>query len=212
MKSYNRNFILILILLGIFLFVGCNNIKLKVFKDPNASNAITESKKDISKDDKSDNDSLDDVDDTDIDDNQESKDNDKPSPTIIQPIKNVELLIYVVNSTMDLDTITALVPADSEITPQLILDTVVNSMADQSLFIGVESVTTQDDTVIISFYADKPPLTDVGSGLEHQILDAIAQSLTENLDDYNKIIYRVEGGPYISGHIELGIDEIYFED
>ena len=121
-------------------------------------------------------------------------------------------MIYVVNNSTGLDPVTALVPADSEITPQLIVDTVVESMADQSLVVGIESVTTQDDVVIISFYSDQPPLSNVGSGLENAILDALAQSLTDNLDDYNKIIYRVEGNAYKSGHIELDIDEIYFED
>ena len=47
---------------------------------------------------------------------------------------------------------------------------------------------------------DKAPLTNVGAGFEEAILNAIAQSIADNLDDYNKVIYRVEGGPYKSGH------------
>ena len=38
------------------------------------------------------------------------------------------------------------------------------------------------------------------------------QSLTDNLDDYHKVIYQVEGRPYSSGHIELDVDEVYHED
>src|SRR5690606_13491138 len=136
-------------------------------------------------------------------DHEDLLDSKDKTPSIIQPSKNIELLIYVVNSSSDLDPITALVPADSEITPELIVDTVVDSMADRSIVIGIESVTTQDDAVIVSFYADQPPISNVGSSLEESILNAIAQSLTDNLDDYSKVIYRVEGGPYASGHIEL---------
>ncbi|NLO08335.1 MAG: hypothetical protein GX129_00480 [Clostridiales bacterium] len=209
MRRYNKYFILILILIFAFAFTGCKNIRLDTFKDSDNTNDKIENKADLTKNDDSDEDDTKDLDNIDDEDNL---DDDTPTPTIVQPIENIELLVYVVNSSTELDPVTALVPAGSDITPELIVNTVVDSMADQSLVIGVESVSTKDDAVIISFYSDKPPLSNVGSGLENAILDALAQSLTENLDDYNKIIYRVEGGPYISGHIELGIDEVYFED
>lgn len=205
MKRFNKKIILILILISVFLFVGCSNFKLKTSKGTDGnSNKKTENIDDTV--------SSDDIEDSKDDNDEVLLIDDAPTPTVIQPISNIELLIYVVNSSTDLDPVIALVPADSELTPNLIVDTVVDSMADQSLAIGIESVSTQDDTVIISFYKDQPPLTNVGSGFETAILDALAQSITENLEDYNKIIYRVEGGPYISGHIELGIDEVYFED
>lgn len=206
MKRYNKYLILILIIISVLSFSGCKNIRLKINKD--ADNNKIENNDDIA-----DIDNLvkDDAEDTYNADDENNLDGDTPTPTIIQPVENVELLIYVVNSDTLLDPVTALVPANSEITPELIVDTVVDSMADQSLVIGVESVTKQDDTVIISFYSDKPPLSNVGSGLETAILDAFAQSIIENLDDYKKIIYRVEGGPYKSGHIEMELDEVYFE-
>lgn len=209
MKGNKTNLILILILASIFVFAGCDNIRLNTFKDTDESYNI-ENNEDASQLNSSDEEALVEPDNLVVDDTTDE--DDELVTTIIQPIKNTELLIYVVNSSTDLDPITALVPADSQITPELIVATVVDSMADQSLVIGVESVTTQDDIVIVSFYSDKPPLRNVGSGLEDAILNAIAQSLLDNLDDYHKVIYRVEGGPYASGHIELGLDEIYFED
>ncbi len=208
MKRYNKILILILFLISFLMFAGCSNFSFKKITDNN-ENTVEKN------DDRADIDVLkekdidtEDPEITDVD----SLINDTPTPTVIQTTKNIELLIYVVNSSTYLDPVTALVSADAEITPELVVNTVVDSMADQSLSIGVESVSTQDDTVIISFYADQPPLSNVGSGLESAILDALAQSITENLDEYRKIIYRVEGGSYKSGHIELGIDEIYFED
>lgn len=209
MKRINKSLVLILIFISIFVFTGCSSIKLRTFKDSEENNNKIEENDDNANIDDLNNEKTEDPDSL-ID--EDSTDIDEPTPTIIQPIDNKELIIYVVNSSTDLDPVTALIPANNEITPELILNTVVDSMADQSLVIGVESVTTQDDAVIVSFYADQPPLSNVGSGLEDAILNAIAQSLTDNLDDYHKIIYRVEGGPYISGHIELGIDEVYFED
>lgn len=208
MKRYNKILILILFLISFLMFVGCSNFSFKKITDNN-ENTVEKN------DDRADIDVLKDKD-IDTEDPEITDDdsliNDTPTPTVIQTTKNIELLIYVVNSSTYLDPVTALVSADAEITPELVVNTVVDSMADQSLSIGVESVSTQDDIVIISFYADQPPLSNVGSGLESAILDALAQSITENLDEYRKIIYRVEGGSYKSGHIELGIDEIYFED
>lgn len=209
MKHFNKKVILMLILIGVFIFTGCSNLKLKTNKD--TDDGLKSNIENINDPEEINSSDQDDIDNHDSND-EELLDDDTPTTTVIQPTRNIELLIYVVNSETELDPVIALVPADNEITPSLVVDTVVDSMADQSLAIGIESVTTQDDTVIISFYSNQPPLSNVGSGFEVAILDAIAQSITENLDDYNKIIYRVEGGPYISGHIALGIDEIYFED
>lgn len=225
MKNYNKIIALILILSVIFLSGGCSKIKLKTFKeDGNSNKSAYDVNDNIGKDNEENGtDTENNTDNTANSENSEtqnilSSNNNgttgdvTPVPTAIQPTDNIELLIYIVNSSAELEAVPALVPAGTEITPQLIVDTVVDSMADQSLVIGVESVTTDGDTVIVSFYSDKPPLKDVGAGYEEAILNAIAQSITENLDDYNKVIYRVEGGPYVSGHMEFGINEVYFED
>lgn len=209
MKHYNKNLVLILILASILMLTGCNNIRLKTYKDSDKSENIVNEK-----------DSTDQIGIKDKDNDEGSTyiskednlDNEEPTPTIIQPVENMELLIFTVNSNTELEPVTALVPSDVEITPELIVDKVVDAMADQSLVIGIESVSTKEDTVIVSFYSDQAPLTNLGSGFETAILNAIAQSLTENLDDYHKVIYRIEGGEYVSGHIELDIDEVYHED
>lgn len=216
MKYYNKNLVLILVLSCIFLFTGCNSVRLKTFKEENVPEKNVESNEE-NQDNQDNEEDLEDaeplVSNPEDTSNSSDKTNDNGSTAnIVQPVENVELLIYTVNSSSELEAVTALVPANQELTPKLVVDTVVDSMADQSLLIGVENVTTQDDTVIVSFYADQAPLTNVGAGFEEAILNAIAQSITDNLDDYHKVIYRVEGGPYMSGHIELEIDEVYFED
>ncbi|CUH92643.1 hypothetical protein [Herbinix luporum] len=219
MKYYNKNLVLILVLSCIFLFTGCNSVRLKTFKEENVPEKNVESNEE-NQENQDNQDNEEDLEDAESlvsnpEDTSNSSDetNDNGSTAnIVQPVENVELLIYTVNSSSELEAVTALVPANQELTPKLVVDTVVDSMADQSLLIGVENVTTQDDTVIVSFYADQAPLTNVGAGFEEAILNAIAQSITDNLDDYHKVIYRVEGGPYMSGHIELEIDEVYFED
>ena len=217
MKPYNKNFLLILILICTFILIGCSNFRVRTFKDPDNLDKNDDNNESVSGSTPTPTPNLDEEDISRInlpDDNviSTTPDEDIEISTFIQPVENRDLLIYVVDNSTELEAVTALVPTDIELTPQVIIDTLIDSMADQSLIIGVESVTTEEDTVIVSFYPDKPPLASVGSGLEEAILNAIAQSLTYNLDNYHKVIYRVEGGPYISGHIELGIDEVYFED
>jgi len=131
----------------------------------------------------------------------------------IQPVANTELMIYTIDSNSgDIEPDIALIPEGNVITPELIVTTAVESMADQSLKVGIENVSTEGDAVIVSFYSDQPPLRDVGGGIETAILNALAQSLLDNLDDYSKVIYRVEGNAYSSDHIELGFDEVYLSE
>ncbi len=97
----------------------------------------------------------------------------------------------------------------SEVTPELIVEEVCFAYEDKAFFIGINEVVTRDDTVIIDFKWDTPPVIDVGAYIECVILDSFAQSILENIPEYSKIIYRIEGGPYATGHVELGLNEVY---
>lgn len=125
---------------------------------------------------------------------------------------NKEISIYTMNeSTFEVEPATALISEDSEVTPELIVDLVVDSFADKSVKIGIDSIKTKDDAVIVSFLSNQPPLVNVGGSVETTILDAIAQSLVDNLDDYTKVIFRVEGQAYASGHYEFKINQVYLD-
>lgn len=201
MKRHNRKLLLILIFVCTFLIIGCKNIQ---FGSYDAAKDIKEEVEDGQE-----------VNGTQIDENDNTTDNTvKSNDETTQdpkPASNTELMVYTVSADAGIEPVTALIPIDNEITPQLIVDTVMDTMADNDLMIGVESVTTENDTVIVSFFADQPPLRDVGASGETAILDAIAMSLIENLT-YSKVIFRVEGEAYISGHIELDLDEVYLLD
>jgi hypothetical protein len=121
-----------------------------------------------------------------------------------------ELLIYgMQNETLESEQVSVTVPKQSEITAEFIVGLVVDVFADNSLEIGIDSVTEDGDKVIVSFQKDKAPLINVGSGVEITILDSISMSLLDNLDTCKNVIFRVEGEAYASGHVELGIDEVY---
>lgn len=210
MKLYNKILLLISILACAIILNACKNVKFGKY-DPsgdsdNANEAGSEADATLAADEDEKEEAYALVD-SDIE-----VDEDEPTPTVIKPVENKELLIYTVNSEAGIEPVTALIPKDKDIDPQLIVDKVVENMADIAYHIGIDSVTTDKDSVIVSFLKDKPPLVDVGSSYELAILDAIAQSLIDNLDDYSKVIYRVEGEAYISGHVQLGYDEVYMLD
>ena len=67
----------------------------------------------------------------------------------------------------------------------------------------------EGDTVIVSFLFGKAPLSTVGSDVEETILNSIANSLLDNVEDCKKVIFRAEGEAYESGHYAFEVDEAY---
>lgn len=122
--------------------------------------------------------------------------------------KNKELPLYTIDDeSLESVEAIALVPEDAQITAKLIVDEVVKALAEHSVEIGIYSVTEEEDKVYVSFTKDGSPAVNSGSGVEGSILESFAKSLVDNLD--KKVIFRIEEGNYESGHIELGIDEVY---
>jgi hypothetical protein len=134
-------------------------------------------------------------------------------PTIAELGELIELSLYTIDSTTaEKVAMTAMVSGDNEITPTFIVDKVVESMADQTFMIGIDDVYIEGDAIIVSFLDNQPPVINVGSSVEGEILDAIAQSLLDNLEgQYQKVIYRVMGKAYSSGHFSFGINQVYME-
>ncbi|MDD3174253.1 MAG: GerMN domain-containing protein [Herbinix sp.] len=212
MGQYNKKFLLITMLISIFLLTGCDKFSFGIF---NASKEETNSEVTVVPEE-----------------NQNKKDkgnttNSKvtispsmeatvestlPTQAVIQPAANLELPVYTVNAEQgNLEPVTARVEEGSELTPELIVNTVVEALADQSITIGIDSVTTDKDAVIVSFKKDESPASNMGSGYEGAIMDAIAQSLIDNLDDYSKVIFRIEGKAYVSGVFEMDINDVYMQ-
>ena len=51
----------------------------------------------------------------------------------------------------------------------------------------------------------------VSKEVETSILDAIAQSLLDNLTDYNKVIFRIMGDSYQTDNFSFDLNHIYME-
>lgn len=130
----------------------------------------------------------------------------------VAPIAKKEIPIYTMDeTTQEVEAVTAAVSEDTEITPELIVDLVAASLAERLIDVDIDSVTKEQDTVIVSFIADAPPVINVDLSVETTILDAIAQSLVDNLLDYQKVIFRVEGKGYQSANLSFGLNDIYLD-
>jgi cytoskeletal protein RodZ len=222
MKQGSRLFIMMIILVGMLLLTGCDKINFSTFQaskeETNEETTTTDEDSESSKDEKditNVNGSKDETNKSSEDTEEDSGEasNQTPTPSSIQPSENIDLPVYTVNATSgDVEPVTAAIPKSDKLSPELIVDTVVESLADQSIIVGVKTVTTKDDTVIVNFTKDNPPSKNQGSGYEGAILNAFAQSLLDNLDDYHKIIFHIDDKAYISGVYEYGIDEVYLQE
>lgn len=130
-------------------------------------------------------------------------------PTIA-PLENMEVTIYTLNpDSLEKEAITVLVTVEDELTPELIVEQVMDAMEDEGFYIGINDIIIEGDSVRIDFKSDAAPVIDVGASVEGSIIDILAQSILDNLPQYKKIYISIEGGPYHSGHIEFELDDVY---
>lgn len=210
MERFNKKHLFLLLLCGIFLLTGCNKFSFGIFdaSKEGADTEITSVPEDNQKETGENNKET--V--TDVPTKGAPEATASPEGVTPQAADNMELPIYTVNAEDgNIVPVTARVSAGSEYKPELIVDTVIDALADEGITIGVDSVTSEKDAVIVSFLKDKAPYTNMGSEYEAAILNAIAQSLIDNLNDYDKVIFRIEGNAYVSGTFEKGINEVYME-
>ena len=130
-------------------------------------------------------------------------------PTIAPP-ENFEVTIYTLNSdSLEKEAVTVLVTANEELTPEFIVEQVIDAMEGEGFYVGINNIVTEGESVRIDFKSDSAPVIDVGASVEGSIIDILAQSILDNLPQYKKIYISIEGGPYHSGHMEFELDEVY---
>lgn len=119
-----------------------------------------------------------------------------------------EINIYGINdTTLESEPVKATV--NGEITAESIVMAVVKDFEEHSLKIGIDSITAEGTTVIVSFKKDMAPLVQVGTDVEVTILNCISDSLLDNLEDCSAVIFQAEGEAYESGHLYYEKDEVY---
>lgn len=143
-------------------------------------------------------------------DTDKSEVSDKSQTNSSDTAAEVELPIYTMNDeTLETEDVMAYVSKDTKITAEVIVNKVIETFSANSYEVKVQSVTQKDDTVIVNFEENSAPVTGVGASVEGTTLDCISYSLLDNLSTCKKVIFRIDGEAYVSGHIEMGINEPY---
>lgn len=131
------------------------------------------------------------------------------NPTVA-PVADFEITIYTLKpENLEKEAVTVLVEAESELSPELIIEQVVDAMEEEGFFIGINEILLDGDNVIVDFKSNAAPVCNVGAAAESAILDSIGQSILDNLTQYKNIIFRIEGNAYKTGHLEFGLNEVY---
>lgn len=131
-------------------------------------------------------------------------------PPDVVPVASAELPIYTLNGDLtELTTITALVEGETVITEQVIVEAVAEALADNAVYVVVNGVTYENELITVDFDASTPPVSQVGASIEGLILDAFGQSLLDNIAECTGVCFTVEGNAYSSGHLSLGIGDVY---
>lgn len=121
-----------------------------------------------------------------------------------------EIEIYSVSeSSFQKEAVTALVTPGKELTPEVVIELVDATFEERGFYIVFDEVTTSEDTIIVSFKDSSVQLSMTDARIESCILDAIAQSLLDNLGDYTGIVFRVNGEAYNSLNNSFEKDYIY---
>ncbi len=135
---------------------------------------------------------------------------DQTGEPTIAPLENLEITIYTLNpENLEKEAVSVLVTVEDELTPELIVEQVVDAMEDEGFYVGINDIIIDGESVRIDFKSDAVPVTDVGASVEGSIIDILAQSILDNLPRYKKIYISIEGGPYHSGHLEFELDDVY---
>lgn len=139
----------------------------------------------------------------------------KPSPTEAIEFdlnEKKEVFYYTVNpDTMETEAVSAMASKEYQGSPEEIMGMVVDTLEDSGYEIGIDQVFIEGTSVIVSFQAGEEPVSGLFEEEEKAILDAIAQSLLDNLEEYNQVSYRINNGAYESDNFSYQIDYIYMK-
>lgn len=133
--------------------------------------------------------------------------------TTVGDFTPVRINYYTVDAKTDqLRMAAAMLNADQQLTPSLVLSYIVDSLEDSSVILGIDSVITDGDLCVISFDSSIKDISISDPDLEEVILDACAQSIIDNFDDINRICMRILGEAYITEGHTFAFDYIYMDE
>ncbi len=153
-----------------------------------------------------------------------------PTPTPVQGSQNIvpatptqqvefvlsekkEIYFYTVNpETFETEAVSAVVDNEFADEPDELMILIMSSLEDAGYEIGIQSAVIDGDNVVVDFSTDVHPANGLEEREEKAVLDAIAQSLLDNLVEQRGVIFRIMGEAYESENFSFGLYYVYMKN
>lgn len=138
-----------------------------------------------------------------------------PVPTQAEPDRKGRITVdyYTVNvSNCSRKNAMMVVESLDEITPDLLIESIIDTLSDQSVLLDVDSISLSDGVCIVSFSDRMREISEDNTELEDAILDACATSIIDNVIDCSSIVFRIEGEAYETVGHSFDIDFVYMTE
>ncbi|MBP5159273.1 MAG: GerMN domain-containing protein [Lachnospiraceae bacterium] len=110
---------------------------------------------------------------------------------------------------------TAFVETDRELVPDQIMEFIIDSMSDRSIDIDYEEVTESGEdgakVLTVDFTSSIRNVGSYGGEFERLLLDAVAQSLLDNIPDSMHISFLIEGEAYKTDNCDFEKGYFYMD-
>jgi len=136
------------------------------------------------------------------------------APVISGPdLSLVGLMIYTVNATTEsVVSTTVMVAQDTEVTPVLVTDYIVDALEDESLTVSFEGIDYDNGICVVDFDDSIYAIANKSADLENAVLDAIAQSILDNVEGCMKVVYRIHDASYSTKNRTFAYDFVYMDN
>lgn len=158
----------------------------------------------------------------------------KPSPTVLPEVtkgpsslavtptgNEIEILLsemkeiyfYTVNpDNLETEAVSAIVKSDFTDDPNNLMVLISDSLEDAGYEVGIKSAELEGENVVIDFSSGMCPVSGLTEKEEKAVLDAIAQSMLDNLTEQNGVVFRIMGEAYESENFSFGRDYVYMKN
>ena len=124
-----------------------------------------------------------------------------------------ELYFYTVNpDTLETEAVSVVVKSDFTDDPNNLMILIADSLEDSGYEIGISGAEIEGENVVVDFFSGMCPVTGLTEEEEKAVLDAIAQSLLDNLAEQNGVVFRVMGEAYESDNFSFGQYYVYMKN
>lgn len=124
-----------------------------------------------------------------------------------------EIYFYTVNpETFETEAVSAVVDNEFADEPEELMILIMASLEDAGYEIGIQSAKIDGDNVVVDFSADVHLTSGLEEREEKAVLDAIAQSLLDNLVEQRGVIFRIMGEAYESENFSFGLYYVYMKN